>query len=59
MSQTLMIQQMTISQNLTLLQDVWNDLARTPENVPLPKWQEDELAKLLAEHKANPEAGEP
>jgi putative addiction module component (TIGR02574 family) len=36
------------SEKLQLVEDLWDDLAATPENVPLHDWQVQELARRKA-----------
>ncbi len=36
------------SEKLQLVEDLWDDLAATPENVPLHDWQLQELARRKA-----------
>jgi len=42
------------SEKLQLVQDVWDDLAVDPESVPIPEWQKQELDRHAANLKANP-----
>jgi putative addiction module component (TIGR02574 family) len=43
------------SEKLQLVQDLWDDLSATPESVPLYDWQKDELAKRKANFERHPE----
>ncbi len=36
------------SEKLQLVEDLWDDLASTPEAVPVHEWQKDELARRKA-----------
>jgi putative addiction module component (TIGR02574 family) len=36
------------AEKLQLVQDLWDDLASRPEDVPVPEWQKAELDKRLA-----------
>lgn len=36
------------SEKLQLLEDLWDDLAATPEDVPVHDWQKQELARRKA-----------
>ena len=42
------------SEKLQLVQDLWDDLAADPESVPIPEWQKQELDRRAANLKANP-----
>ncbi|HLF62992.1 MAG TPA: addiction module protein [Saprospiraceae bacterium] len=33
------------SEKLQLVEDLWDDLAANPDDIPLPKWQKNELNK--------------
>jgi len=43
MEVALPLEQMTTAEKLRVLEAVWEDLCRTPENVPSPAWHEDLL----------------
>jgi len=45
------------SEKLQLVEDLWDDLASTPEVVPVFEWQKDELARRKADLLNNPAAG--
>ena len=45
------------SEKLQLVEDLWDDLADTPEAVPVHDWQKDELARRKANLLRNPAAG--
>jgi putative addiction module component (TIGR02574 family) len=42
------------SEKLQLVEDLWDDLASTPEDVPIHDWQKEELARRKANLLANP-----
>ncbi len=37
------LNKMTVSDKLRALEDIWDDLRRTPEDVPAPSWHADVL----------------
>ncbi|MCY2990454.1 MAG: addiction module protein [Planctomycetota bacterium] len=45
------------SEKLQLVEDLWDDLATTPSDVPLPDWQVEELDRRKANLMNNPAAG--
>jgi putative addiction module component (TIGR02574 family) len=45
------------SEKLQLVEDLWDDLASTPEAVPVYDWQKHELARRKANLLNNPPAG--
>ena len=42
------------SEKLQLVEDLWDDLAATPESVPVHEWQKEELARRRANLMGNP-----
>lgn len=47
------------SEKLQLVEDLWDDLAATPEVVPVHDWQKKELARRKANLQRNPAAASP
>jgi putative addiction module component (TIGR02574 family) len=45
------------SEKLQLVEDLWDDLASTPESVPVYDWQRQELARRIANLLKNPASG--
>lgn len=45
------------SEKLQLVEDLWDDLAATPEEVPVHDWQKEELARRKANLQKNPASG--
>jgi putative addiction module component (TIGR02574 family) len=45
------------SEKLQLVEDLWDDLAATPEAVPVYDWQKEELARRKARLMKNPASG--
>jgi putative addiction module component (TIGR02574 family) len=46
-------------EKLQLVEDLWDDLAITPEAVPVHDWQKQELARRKANLLSNPASGLP
>lgn len=44
-------------EKLQLVQDLWDDLAATPSEVPVHEWQKEELARRKANLMSNPASG--
>ena len=42
------------SEKLQLVEDLWDDLGATPEDVPVHDWQKRELERRKANLQANP-----
>jgi putative addiction module component (TIGR02574 family) len=45
------------AEKLQLVEDLWDDLAGTPESVPVYDWQKQELARRKANLLKNPTSG--
>lgn len=45
------------SEKLQLVEDLWDDLAATPDAVPVHDWQKEELARRKANLEKNPASG--
>jgi putative addiction module component (TIGR02574 family) len=45
------------AEKLQLVQDLWDDLAATPDEVPVHDWQKEELARRKANLQKNPASG--
>ncbi len=45
------------SEKLQLVEDLWDDLAATPNAVPIHEWQKEELARRKANLTKNPASG--
>ena len=48
---------LSASEKLQLVEDLWDDLAATPEAVPIHEWQKEELARRKANLMKNPASG--
>ena len=44
-------------EKLQLVEDLWDDLAAVPSEVPIRDWQKEELARRKANLMSNPAAG--
>lgn len=45
------------SEKLQLVEDLWDDLAATPEALPVHDWQKEEVARRKANLMKNPASG--
>jgi len=45
------------AEKLQLVEDLWDDLAATPSEVPVHEWQKKELARRKANLMSNPASG--
>ena len=49
------IQKLSVAQKNLLLEQAWDNLSKTPGNIPISEWQKHELDKRLETHYENPE----
>ncbi len=47
---------LTFEEKLRLVEALWDNLAATPEELPVHDWQKEELARRKENHLKNPEA---
>lgn len=45
------------AEKLQLVEDLWDDLASTPEAIPVPDWQKEEIERRKASLLKNPTTG--
>ncbi len=45
------------SEKLQLVEDLWDDLAASPEEIPIHDWQKEELKRRKANLEKNPASG--
>ena len=45
------------SEKLQLVEDLWDDLAASPEEIPIHDWQKEELQRRKANLQKNPASG--
>lgn len=51
--------QLSSSEKLLLLEELWDDMADHPSEVPVPDWQKRELERRYREFLQNPSEGSP
>jgi len=56
-SKTVSVFDLSPAEKLQLVEDLWDDLAATPEHVPIHDWQKQELARRKANLQKHPTAG--
>ena len=49
--------ELSFSEKLQLLEDLWDSIAQDPEQIPILDWQKEELAKRKATYLNNPDSG--
>ena len=48
--------ELNVSEKLQLVEDLRDNIAATPEQIPVLEWQKEELARRKAAHLQNPSA---
>lgn len=49
------IDQLSVDERLALVEEIWDSIAATPEQVPLTEAQKQEIDRRLAAYRANPD----
>jgi putative addiction module component (TIGR02574 family) len=49
--------ELTLSEKLQLVEDLWDSIALLPEQIPVLDWQKEELARRKAAYLQNPGSG--
>jgi len=47
---------LTLPQKLELVEALWDDIAASPDELPIPGWQKEELDRREANLRANPDS---
>jgi len=50
--------ELPIDQQIEYVQSLWDRIAASPEQVPVPDWHRELLDERLKDYEANPDAGE-
>jgi putative addiction module component (TIGR02574 family) len=50
--------QLTVEEQIDYVQSLWNRIAATPDQVPVPEWHRQVLDERLKDDEANPDAGQ-
>jgi len=51
------LETLPISERVQLVEDLWDSIARSNAEVPIPQWQKDELARRKQKYLQNPDSG--
>lgn len=49
--------ELTLSEKLQLVEDLWDSIAEVSDQIPVLDWQKEELAKRKATYIQNPDSG--
>ena len=50
---------LSVEERIDFVQSLWDRIAATPEQVPIPEWHRRIIQERLASYRANPTAGRP
>jgi putative addiction module component (TIGR02574 family) len=51
------IERLSVPERVQFVEDLWDSIARSSEQVPIPQWQRDELARRKRNYLSNPDSG--
>jgi len=52
------LETLSVPERVQIVEDLWDSIARSNANLPVPQWQKDELARRKARYLRNPDSGE-
>ena len=51
------LETLPVPERVLLVEDLWDSIARSNADVPIPQWQKDELARRKRRYLQNPDSG--
>jgi putative addiction module component (TIGR02574 family) len=51
------LETLSVPERVQLVEDLWDSIARSNAEVPVPQWQKDELERRKRKYLRNPNAG--
>ena len=52
------LETLSVPERVQLVEDLWDSIARSNANLPVPQWQKDELTRRKRNYSQNPDSGE-
>ena len=52
------LETLSVPERVQIVEDLWDSIARSNANLPIPQWQKDELARRKKRYQQNPDTGE-
>jgi putative addiction module component (TIGR02574 family) len=52
------LEALSVSERVQIVKDLWDSIARSNAQLPVPQWQKDELARRKARYLRNPDSGD-
>lgn len=51
------LETLPVSERIQLVEDLWDSIARSNADIPIPRWQKDELERRKQNYLRNPDSG--
>ena len=51
------LEALSVPERMQIVEDLWDSIARSNADLPVPQWQKDELARRKTRHLQNPRSG--
>ena len=52
------LETLSVPERVQIVEDIWDSIARSNANLPVPQWQKDELSRRQNRHLQNPDSGD-
>ena len=52
------LETLSVPERVQLVEDLWDSIARSNAQLPVPQWQKDELARRKQNYRRNPASGQ-
>ena len=52
------LEALSVSERIQIVEDLWDSIARTNADLPVPQWQKDELDRRMECYLRDPDSGE-
>ena len=52
------LETLSVAERVQIVEDIWDSIARSNANLPVPQWQQDELTRRKERYLRNPDSGE-
>jgi putative addiction module component (TIGR02574 family) len=53
------LETLSLPEKLQLVEDLWDSIARSAADVPIPEWQKEELTRRKKRYLQNPDSAQP
>lgn len=51
------LEKLPVAERVQLVEDLWDSIARSHDELPVPQWQKDELDRRKERYRRNPDSG--